>query len=396
MWLSKRVCGVKPSPTLAIDSKAKALKAQGIDIISFGAGEPDFDTPDNIKEAAKKAIDEGFTKYCPVNGTPDLKQAIVEKFKKDNNLSYGADEIIVSCGAKHSLYNLFQAILGPGDQVIVPAPYWVSYPDMASLAGAKAKVIKTREQDGFRIDPNVLEKAITPKTKALIINSPSNPTGGTYTSEELKTIADICLRHNLLVISDEIYEKLVYDHFTFASIAGVSPEMKARTLVVNGISKAYAMTGWRIGYTAGPKEIISAMGTIQSQSTSNPTSIAMKAATEALSGSQASVETMRQEFEKRRNYIVDRLNHIKGVRCFKPQGAFYVFPNIKKLLGKSYQGVAISTCSDLAAFLLDKAKIAVVPGSAFGAPGYVRLSYATSMENIQKGLDRFEEAVTGN
>lgn len=391
MILSKRAQSIKPSPTLAIDSKAKALKAQGIDVISFGAGEPDFDTPAHIKDAAKKALDAGFTKYCPVSGTPDLKLAIINKLKKDNNLDYKPEEIIVSCGAKHSLYNLFQAILGKGDELIVPAPYWVSYPDMAYLADAKVKIVKTKESDGFKMTPEQLEKAVSKRSKAVVINSPSNPTGGAYTSEELKTLGEVCVKKNLLIISDEIYEKLAFDGFKSTSIASASPEIKAKTIVVNGVSKAYAMTGWRIGYTAGPKEIIDAMTNIQSQSTSNPTSIALKAVVEALNGPQDSVETMRVEFEKRRNYIVDRLNSIKGISCFKPQGAFYVFPNVKKAMKR----MGFDTAAKFAEFLLNKAKIAVVPGDAFGAPGYIRLSYATSMDNIKNGMDRLETAVSG-
>jgi len=393
MWLSKRVQGIQPSPTLAIESKAKALKAQGIDVISFGAGEPDFDTPANIKEAGQKAIAEGFTKYCPVTGTPELKTAIIDKFRTDNAIEYRPEEIIVSCGAKHSLYNLFQAVLNPGDEIIVPAPYWVSYPDMALLAGARVRVIKTRETDGFKMSAEALRKAIRPRTKALVINSPSNPTGSTYTSDELNAIAQICIEKHILIIADEIYEKLVYDGFKFTSIASLSPQVRALTVVVNGVSKSYSMTGWRIGYAAGPGDIICAMANIQSQSTSNPTSISLKAATEALSGDQSSVETMRREFEQRRNYIVDRLNRIKGVKCFNPQGAFYVFPNVKKLLGKTYGGTTITTTLELAEYLLEKAKIAVVPGEPFGAPGYLRLSYATSLNNITKGLDRFEQAI---
>ena len=393
MWLSQRAKDIKPSATLAIDSKAKALKAKGENVINFGAGEPDFDTPLNIKEAAQKAITSGFTKYCPVAGTPDLKQAIIDKFKTDNNLDYTQDEIIVSCGAKHSLYNLFQAVFDKGDEVLVPSPYWVSYPDMAALAGAKPKAIKTKESTGFKLLPEQLKKAIRKRTKALIINSPSNPTGSAYTAEELKEIARICVENKILIISDEIYEKLVYGGFKSSSIASVSPETKAITVVVNGVSKAYSMTGWRIGYAAGPKEIISAMTNIQSQSTSNATSISLKAAVEALKGPQDSVEKMRQEFEKRRDYIVDRLNSIRGIKCLKPLGAFYVFPNVKKLLGKTYSGRQINTSSELAEFLLDKTKIAVVPGEPFGAPGYIRLSYATSFENIKNGLDRFEQAL---
>ncbi len=393
MWLSKRARSIKPSPTLAVEGRAKALKAQGIDIVSFGAGEPDFETPGNIRDAGQKAIASGFTRYCPVGGTPDLKQAIIEKFRRDNRLEYTQDEIIVSCGAKHSLYNLFQAIFDRGDEVIIPAPYWVSYPDMAVLAGAKVKVLRTRESDGFRIRPEQLEKAIGKKTKALVLNSPSNPTGSAYTPEELKAIGNTCVKHDLLIISDEIYEKLVFDGIKAVSIATLDPAFKSRTVVVNGVSKSYAMTGWRIGYTAGPEEIIAAMCTIQSQSTSNPASISLRAAAEALKGPQDSVEAMRVEFEKRRTYIVDRLNAIKGISCLKPQGAFYVFPNVKRLLNKTYNGVTVATAIDLSNYLLDKARIAVVPGDAFGAPGYLRLSYATSMENIRKGIDRLEEAL---
>jgi aspartate aminotransferase len=393
MWLSQRAQNIKPSPTLAIEAKAKALKAQGVDIISFGAGEPDFDTPDNIKNAAQRAITDGFTKYCPVPGTPDLKQAIIEKFAKDNNLSYSSDEIIVSCGAKHSLYNLFQAVFNRGDEVLIPAPYWVSYPDMAALAGAKAKIIKTREEDSFKMTAEQLRKAVGRKTKALVVNSPSNPTGGAYTADELKAIGEVCVEKNLLIISDEIYEKLAYDGFTPFSIAAVSPAVKAQTVVVNGVSKAYAMTGWRIGYAAGPKEIIGAMSTIQSQSTSNPTSISMKAAAEALKGSQESVAVMRTEFAKRRDYIVERLNNMPGIKCAKPQGAFYVFPNVKKLLGKAADGKTIDSAATLAAWLLETAKIAVVPGEPFGAPGHLRLSYATSLGQIRDGMDRLETAL---
>lgn len=393
MYLSKRVQTIQPSPTLAIDAKAKKLKAQGIDVISFGTGEPDFDTPQNIKDFAIDAINKGFTKYCPVAGTLELKNAIINKFKKENNLDYTADEIIVSCGAKHSLYNIFQAIFNEGDEVIIPAPYWVSYPDMALLAGAKPVIIKTEDKNSFKLNPNTISNVVTNKTKALILNSPSNPTGSTYTREEVEKIAKVCIDNKLLIISDEIYEKLVYDNFKFYSIAEISPEVKVQTLVVNGVSKAFAMTGWRIGYTAGPKEIISAMTKIQSQSTSNPTSISLKAATEALNGPQDSVELMRIEFEKRRNYIVERLNKIHGIECLIPSGAFYVFPNVSKLLGKKYNGKLINTDVELTDYLLDQAKVAVVPGTAFGASGYIRLSYATSMENIQKGLDRIESAL---
>jgi aspartate aminotransferase len=393
MWLSKRAQNIKPSPTLAIESKAKSLKAAGIDVISFGAGEPDFDTPLAIKEAGREAIAAGFTKYCPVAGTPELKSAIIEKFHRDNGIAYHPAEIIVSCGAKHSLYNLFQAVLNPGDEIIVPAPYWVSYPDMALLAGAKTRIVKTSEADGFKMTADSLRKAIRSKTKALVMNSPSNPTGSAYSADELKAIAQVCLEKHILIIADDIYEKLVYDSFTFTSIASLSPEIKGITVVVNGVSKAYSMTGWRIGYAAGPQEIICAMSNIQSQSTSNPTSISMKAATEALAGDQESVETMRAEFESRRNYIVERLNSIQGIKCFKPQGAFYVFPNVKKLLHKTYFDTHVANTFEFAEYLLEKAKIAVVPGEPFGAPGYLRLSYATSLDNIKNGIDRLEAAI---
>ena len=393
MYISKRANSIKPSPTLAISAKAKKLKSEGVDIINFGIGEPDFDTPQNIKKAAIDAINNGFTKYCPVAGTPDIKKAIIAKLKEDNNLDYSPEEIIVSCGAKHSLYNIFQAVFDPGDEVIVPSPYWVSYPDMAILAGALPVIVSTNDKTNFKVTAKQIEHVITPKTKALILNSPSNPTGNTYTFEELKEIAKVCIEHRLLIISDEIYEKLVYDNFKYYSIAQVSKEVQNQTLVVNGVSKAFAMTGWRIGYCAGPKDIIAAMTKIQSQSTSNPTSISLKATTEALNGPKDEMEKMRQEFEKRRNYIVEKLNSIDGIKCVKPNGAFYVFPNISKLLGKKYSNKRINTDVELCEYLLDNARIAVVPGSAFGLPGYIRLSYATSMENIIEGISRLEKAV---
>lgn len=393
MYISKRASSIKPSPTLAISAKAKKLKSEGVDIINFGIGEPDFDTPQNIKKAAIDAINNGFTKYCPVAGTPDIKKAIIAKLKEDNNLDYSPEEIIVSCGAKHSLYNIFQAVFNPGDEVIVPSPYWVSYPDMAILAGALPVIVSTDDKTNFKVTAKQIEHVITPKTKALILNSPSNPTGNTYTFDELKEIAKVCVEHHLLIISDEIYEKLVYDNFKYYSIAQVSKEVQNQTLVVNGVSKAFAMTGWRIGYCAGPKDIIAAMTKIQSQSTSNPTSISLKATTEALNGPKDEMEKMRQEFEKRRNYIVEKLNSIDGIKCVKPNGAFYVFPNISKLLGKKYSNKTINTDVELCEYLLDNARIAVVPGSAFGLPGYIRLSYATSMGNIIEGISRLEKAV---
>jgi len=393
MFLSQRAKAIKPSPTLAIDAKAKALKAQGVDVIGFGVGEPDFDTPQNIKDAAIKAIEMGFTKYCPVGGTDDLKDAIIEKLKKDNGLSYERGEIIVSCGAKHSLYNIAMTILEKGDEVIIPAPYWVSYPDIVALADAKPVIVNTSEKNGFKMTAEEFRKAITPETKAVIINSPSNPTGSSYSRKELEGIAEVAVEKKILIISDDIYEKLVYDGFEFISIASISKEVKDLTIVVNGVSKAYAMTGWRIGYAAAAKEIITAMTNIQSQSTSNPNSIAMKASTEALIGTQDAVSAMVGEFDKRRVYMVERLNRIKGITCLRPNGAFYAFPNVTGLLRKNFNGKLIETSSDMATLLLDEVKVALVPGSAFGAEGFLRLSYATSMEKIKEGIDRVEKAV---
>ncbi|HUL20142.1 MAG TPA: pyridoxal phosphate-dependent aminotransferase [Thermodesulfobacteriota bacterium] len=391
--LSNRAKSLRPSPTLAINAKAKSMQAQGIHVISFGAGEPDFDTPDNIKNAAKKAIDDGFTKYTPVGGIDELKDAIINKFKRDSQLTYKRSEILVSCGGKHSFYNLAQAIFDQGDEVIVPAPYWVSYPPMVALAGGTPVIVETTEKNAFKIIPESLKKAITPKTKALIMNSPSNPTGSAYAKKDLEKIAEIAISKNFFVISDEIYEKIVYDGFQFVSIASLSEEMKKKTIIVHGVAKTYAMTGWRIGYTAGPEEIISAMNNLQSQSTSNPTSIAQKASVEALAGPQAEVNKMVSSFAQRRNYIVDRLNKIPGVSCYKPAGAFYVFPNFSSYYGKSHQGKKIENSTHLADFFLDVARVAVVPGVEFGADPFERLSYATSMEDIEEGLNRIEEAL---
>lgn len=386
--LSKRAGKIKPSPTLAIDSKAKALRAAGKDIVNFGVGEPDFDTPDNIKEAAIKAIRDGFTKYTPVGGIAPLKEAIVAKFKTDNGLEYSKDEVIVSCGAKHSLYNIAQALYGPGDEVLIAAPYWVSYPDQVLLNDAEPVIVKTDEKDSFILRPEVLEAHITQKTKALILNSPSNPTGLAYSRKSLEAIADVALRHGLYVISDEIYEKLLYDGTEHTSIASLSGEMKEKTIVVNGLSKSYAMTGWRIGYAAGPKEIIKAMTNIQSQSTSNPTSIAQMAALEALRGPQDFIPRMREEFDRRRKYLIVELNSIPGISCLTPTGAFYAFPNISKLYGGK-----VKNSSELALYLLEEAGVALVPGDAFGNDNHVRISYATSMEDIKKAVERIKTAI---
>ena len=395
MKLADRVNKIQPSPTLAIDAKAKALKAQGVDVVGFGAGEPDFDTPANIREAGKKAIDAGFTRYMPVGGADDLKDAIIAKMKRDHGLEYTRDEISVACGAKHTLYNISQALIQEGDEVIIPGPYWVSYPDQIKLAGGTPVFIMADESTGFKITPAQLEKAITAKTKYLILNSPCNPTGSTYSKEELAALGEVLLKHEqVLVVADDIYERLIYDGLTFYNIAQVVPALKNRTIVVNGVSKTYAMTGWRIGYACGPKELMAAMTKMQSQSTSNATSIAQKASVEALNGSQDAVDAMCVEFEKRRTYIVERLNAMPGVTCFKSNGAFYVFPNFSGCYGKTTPaGKKIESSSDFAAYLLEDAKVALVPGVAFGDDRYARLSYAISMENIKKGMDRIEEAI---
>ena len=392
--ISDRSKRIKPSPTLAMDAKAKAMKASGIDVVSFGVGEPDFDTPENIKEAAIKAIKEGFTKYTPVGGIDPLKDAIIEKFNRDNILNYTREEIIVSCGAKHSLYNIAQALLNPGDEVLIPSPYWVSYPDQVLLNDAIPVFVKTYESDSFMVRPEAITSSVTKKTKALILNSPSNPTGLTYDKKTLETIAEIALRYGIFVISDEIYEKLTYDGFKHVSIASLGNDIKAKTIVVNGLSKSYAMTGWRIGYAAGPKEIIKAMTNIQSQSTSNPTSISQKAAVEALKGPQDFIVTMLAEFDRRRRFLIGELNSISGMSCLSPTGAFYAFPNTSKLYGKTTGDRTISSSSDLALYLLEKANVALVHGEAFGDDAYIRLSYATSIEEIKKGVDRIREAVS--
>jgi aspartate aminotransferase len=393
MRLADRTRAIKPSPTLSMNSKAKALKAAGEDITNFGVGEPDFDTPDNIKEAAIKAIKGGFTKYTPVDGIDDLKNAIIDKFEDDNNLHYEKEEILVSCGAKHSLYNIAEALFGPGDEVVIPAPYWVTYPDQVLLNDAVPVIVETDEKNSFMIESHLLKEKLTGKTKALILNSPSNPTGLAYDRDTLEKVAELAIEHDFYIISDEIYEKLVYEGFKHISIASLGEEIKQRTLVVNGLSKSHSMTGWRIGFTAGPKDITSAMTNIQSQSTSNPTSIAQKAAVEALTGPQDFIQKMLSEFDKRRKYMVDRLNAIEGVSCRTPVGAFYAFPNVSSHFGKKFNDNPINNSLDLSTYFLEQAKVAMVPGSAFGDDKYIRLSYATSMDNIKKGIDRIEEAL---
>lgn len=393
MSISKRVSSLSPSITLAITAQAKKMKAEGVDILEFGAGEPDFDTPAHIKEAAKKAIDSGFTKYTPASGMQELKEAVSKKFKNDNNLSYSPEEILVSCGAKHSLFNAILTLCNQGDEVLLPSPYWVSYPEMIKIAGAKPVILGTTQENNFKITPGQLKEAITSRTKLLILNSPSNPTGMVYTREELLSISNILAREGIFCISDEIYEKIIYEGEVHTSIASLGPEIKKLTIVVNGVSKSYSMTGWRIGFAAGPKELIQAMSNLQSHSTSNPTSISQKAALAALEGSQAPLGKMVVEFSKRRDYLVEALNSIKGISCLKPSGAFYVFPNITQLLGKLFKGEIIKDSVFLARIFLSEARVAVVPGSALGADGHLRLSYATSLKNIKEGVERIKQLV---
>lgn len=393
MKLAARVAKIKPSETLAITAKVNALRAQGRDVIGFGAGEPDFDTPDNIKKAAIQAIEAGFTKYTPVNGTDELRDAIAAKLKRDNSLEYKRSQIVVSCGAKHSLYNLAQALFDEGDEVIIPAPYWVSYPDIVALSGGEPVIVDTQEENGFKMSPRQLSSAITKRTRAVIINSPSNPTGAVYTPQELKALAAVLVDKDILVITDDIYEKIFYADFPFANIASVEEKMKEKTIVINGVSKTYAMTGWRIGYAACSEEIAGAMSKIQSQSTSNPTSIAQKAALEAIRGDQSAMPQMVVEFRKRRDFIVEALNNIEGIDCFAPGGAFYVFPKVSGLYGRMFKGKKITDSAEFIGYLLDEANVAAVPGAAFGSDEHIRLSYATSLQNIEEGLKRIKNAV---
>lgn len=392
---SQKAKGICPSATLAIDAKAKKMKEEGINVIGFGAGEPDFDTPEHIKEAGIKAIREGFTKYTPASGILQLKEAVCRKLKRDNGIEYNASQIVISNGAKHSLSNVFQAILNPQDEVILPVPYWVSYPEMIKMADGKIVLLETSEKNGFKFTSEQLLSKISPKTKALVLNSPSNPTGMVYSKEELLKIAEIAVEKGFIVISDEIYEELIYDRIKHTSIASLGEEIKEQTVIVNGLSKAYSMTGWRIGYTASNQEIAKIMANVQSHATSNPNSIAQKAAVAALDGPKQEIEIMRNEYIKRRNYMVEKINSIPGLSCLKPEGAFYVMINISKLIGKSFNGTIIKGSDSFAELLLEKAEVAVVPGSGFGIEGYVRLSYATSMENISEGLSRIEKFVQG-
>ncbi len=386
--ISNNLKRIKPSPTIAVTTKAREMRASGKDVIGLGAGEPDFDTPDNIKEAAIEAIKNGETKYTAVDGTPDLKKAIVEKFKRENNLNYTTDQITVGTGGKQVIYNTFMATLNKGDEVIIPAPFWVSYPDMVLLAGGTPKIIKCEEKDGFKLSAKKLEKAISKKTKWLILNSPSNPTGAGYTKKEIEDLSKVLLKHKkILILSDDIYEHIRYEGFNFFTIAQIS-KLKERTLTMNGVSKSYAMTGWRIGYAAGPKEIINAIRKIQSQSTSNPSSISQAAAVEALNGQQNFIKERAEAFKERRDFVVSSLNNIKGINCLTPNGAFYVFPSCKGLLNKKTK---IKTDTEFVQKLLEKSMVAVVQGSAFGLEGYFRISYATSMENLKKAITRIKD-----
>ena len=393
MVYSKKALSISASPTLTIDAKAKKMKAEGIDVIGFGAGEPDFDTPEHIKEAAILAIKQGFTKYTPAAGTLELREAIGRKLKSDNGVEYAPSQIVVSNGAKHSLVNAFQAILNPGDEVILPAPYWVSYPEMIKLADGIPVCINTTEESNYKIKPQDLLNKITSKTKAFVLNSPSNPTGMVYTEEELREIAKIAVDKGIYVISDEIYEELIYDGYKHVSIASINEEIKDLTIVVNGLSKAYAMTGWRIGYTACNLEIAKIMANVQSHATSNPNSIAQKAAVAALDGGKEFIAEMRTQYEKRRSFMVDRINSIDGVSCKKPSGAFYVMMNIGNLIGKNYNGKIITDSDVFAEVLLEGVKVVVIPSTAFGISGYIRFSYAVSMKNIEEGLNRIESFV---
>ncbi len=387
--LSHRVQSIKPSPTLAITARAKALRAAGQDIIGLGAGEPDFDTPEHIKQAAIEAINAGFTKYTEVDGTPELKAAVIRKLQRDNELDYSPEQILVSCGGKHSFFNLTQALLNPGDEVIIPAPYWVSYPDMVLLAEGKPVIVEAGIEAGFKISPEQLEAAITERTRLVVINSPSNPTGVTYSHAELKALGTVLEAHpEIIVASDDIYEPILWSDEPFANILTLCPALVEHGVVLNGVSKAYAMTGWRIGYAGGPAWLIKAMKKIQSQSTSNPTSISQVAAQVALDGDQGCIQTMLTAFKERHDYVVNRLNTIRGLTCLPSQGAFYSFPDCTQAIDNLGLSDDLAFCEHL----ITQAGVALVPGSAFGAPGYARLSFATSLETLSEALDRIEQA----
>jgi aspartate aminotransferase len=394
--LSRRVQAIKPSPTLAVTARAAALKAGGRDIVGLGAGEPDFDTPQHIKDAAIKAIDSGFTKYTAVDGTPGLKAAIIAKLKRDNGLDYTPRQILVSCGGKQSFFNLVQAVINPGDEVIIPAPYWVSYPDIVILADGKPVIIEAGIEQGFKITPAQLEAAITPQTRLVVINSPSNPTGAVYSGDELAALGEVLRKHpRVLIASDDMYEHIRLDDQAFVNILNVCPDLYDRTLVLNGVSKAYSMTGWRIGYAAGPEAILRAMTNVQSQSTSNPTSISQVAAEAALNGDQGCITPMLDAFKARHLYVVDALNALPGFHCVDSGGAFYAFPDVRPAIQSLLARDVIEAGTDIAfsEYLLESADVAVVPGSAFGAEGYIRLSFATSQANLEKALKRIAAAL---
>jgi aspartate aminotransferase len=391
MDLSNKAMKINPSITLEITAKAKELKESGVDVVSFGAGEPDFNTPENIIEAAIKAMKDGKTKYTPTSGILDLRKSICDKFKKDNELNYDTDQIVVSTGAKQSLANTFLAILNEGDEVIIPTPYWVSYPELAKLAGGLPVFINTNKENDYKYSVKELRNLITSKTKAILVNSPNNPTGSIYTREELTEIAELAKEYDLIIISDEIYEKLIYDNEKHISIASISKDSYERTIVINGLSKAYAMTGWRIGYSASSKEIAKLMSSVQSHVTSNINSISQYAAIEALNGPQDSIKIMIKEFEKRRNYMIDRINKIHGLSIIRPKGAFYIMVCIENYFGKKINGEIINSSLDFSKSLLNEENVAVIPGIAFGLDNYIRLSYATSMEIIEEGLNRLEK-----
>jgi aspartate aminotransferase len=390
MALSERARSLKPSPTLAITAKAKALRAQGIDVIGFGAGEPDFDTPDHIKAAGIEAIESGFTKYTAASGMPELKEAVAEKFKRDNGLDYTTDEVTIGCGAKHIIYNIFQAVLDSGDEVIIPSPYWVSYPEQVCLAAGAPVILETTD---FKMSAEAFEEAITPKTKMLVLNSPSNPTGAIYNRSELEAIGEVALRRRVMILSDECYEKFLYDAHEHHSIASFNEGLKELTFTVNAVSKTYSMTGWRIGYAGGPADCIKAMGSITSQSTSNPCSIAQKAAIAALLGDYAFIETMLVEFDKRKKILAEGVNDILKDDTPLPDGAFYFFPSMKAFVDKELDGSIVRTADDLCKILIEKARVAAVPGTGFGDPTRLRFSFATSEKNIREGLSRMAECL---
>jgi aspartate aminotransferase len=393
MQLAKRLQLIKPSPTLMVTVHVAALRRQGIEVIDFGAGEPDFDTPEHIKEAAITALRQGKTKYTPVGGTADLKEAIITKLQRENGFAYSMQEVTANCGGKHTLFNAFHALFGEGDEVLIPAPYWVSYSDMVILAGGQPQLLPTTEETGFKITATQLRQAVGPQSKALLLNSPSNPTGAAYSEGELRQIADVIEQSNLFVISDDVYEKFLYDSPRCPHILAIKPHLRDRVLIVNSVSKTYAMTGWRLGYAAGPREVIAAIETLQSQSTSNPNSVTQAAAVAALTGTQEPVGIMAKEFEKRRNYVVQRLRAIPGISCTLPEGAFYVFPRVAAYFGTQWQEKTISSAMDLSLYLLQEAKVAVVAGEGFGSSDHMRISYATSMQNLEQGLDQIEAAL---